>query len=368
MIWRYFPVGFRFPVPDFTDETKRGCWETALSALTASGGSGATLYDAQEHYDVGTGGSVYLCIACFYGIKQSRAVAKQLYARDRLMSTLCLHRPFLQANDLESFGPYPILGTLKDDGIVETTEAGAAFLPERAEPMPINDGMKLLVAAQPNEDGEAAEAFTRAIGDAAANAGFQTVRVPLADGAKGLITSLVTAQNGRYETLRCMNGNGERVSETIGILPGPVAVLTPANDQTDLLKSTVDAGYRSLLVWENSFDAPEGCTIAAFRDAQSSDTEASERFLDRISFDARVDACEFAVLIAPRCTALTEVVLERLNAAQTPAVLISADPEADEQTLMRKYTVLRGVVQAPADTSALETAFREEVQKRIERS
>ncbi len=109
MIWQYFPIGFRFPVRDFSEETKRACWETALSALYASDPKDVTLYDAQETYDVGSGGPVYICIACFYGIKQARSSAKVLMSRDRLMSRLCSHQPIIQANALESFGPYPLL-------------------------------------------------------------------------------------------------------------------------------------------------------------------------------------------------------------------------------------------------------------------
>ncbi len=52
MIWQYFPIAFRFPVGDFSIETKRSCWRTALSALCACRPEGVTLYDAQQTYDV----------------------------------------------------------------------------------------------------------------------------------------------------------------------------------------------------------------------------------------------------------------------------------------------------------------------------
>ena len=147
MIWRYFPIGLRFPVKDFSDETKRTCWQTALSALCASGACGATLYDAQETYDCGTGGPVYTCIACMEDIKRSRAVGKYLYSLDALMAGLCMHRPFVQANYLESFGPYPLLGKAAEEGASEITDAGRTFLPEYVAPMQASDGLRLLIAA-----------------------------------------------------------------------------------------------------------------------------------------------------------------------------------------------------------------------------
>ena len=219
MIWRYFPIGMRFPVKDFSDESKRACWRTAISALIAAGGNGASLYDAEETFDFGTGGSVYTCIACFYGIKQSRAVAKKLYALDALMSTLCLHHPFVQANYLESYGPYPILGKLNETCDIESTEAGASLLPKSAMPMQPNSGMKLLIASESIRDDIPAEALTRAIGIEASGHGFRLQRIPLANVSRGLVRSLVTALNGRYETVSYMWNDGEHAASTIGVLP-----------------------------------------------------------------------------------------------------------------------------------------------------
>ena len=154
MIWQYFPVGLRFPVRDFSEETKRACWETTLSALIAAEATGVTLYDAQQTYDTGSGSPVYLCIACYYGIKQARACSKKLFDMDDLLIRLCAHAPFFQANALESFGPYPVLGKIESDGTVSVTEAGETVL-KGVVPKPQNrqKGMRILLVS----DADAAE-------------------------------------------------------------------------------------------------------------------------------------------------------------------------------------------------------------------
>ena len=83
MIWQYFPIGFRFPVPDFSETTRRDCWTITLDALKRANATGVTLYDAQQTFDPATGGQVYLCIACFYVIKQARACAKRFRPSSR---------------------------------------------------------------------------------------------------------------------------------------------------------------------------------------------------------------------------------------------------------------------------------------------
>ena len=114
MIWHYFPIGMRFPVRDFSDETKRRCWEIALGAIYASDPNGTVLYEACESFDPGAGTAVYTCIVCYEGIKQSRAAGKRFQALDALTSRLTLSDPFVQANYLESFGPYPELARIGD--------------------------------------------------------------------------------------------------------------------------------------------------------------------------------------------------------------------------------------------------------------
>ena len=319
MIWQFFPIGFRFPVADFSDATRRACWKITLAALKNGETQGITLYDAQQTYDPGSGGPVYLCIACFYGIKQARASAKMLYTLDRLTARLCRHQPFLQANALESFGPYPLLGTLGADGTIAVTEAGEPLLKDlEAPPMPRGGGMRLLLISDADANEGSAESCTRTLGTAAAEEDFSVRRLHVADGGYGTVRALVTGRNGRYETVSVNRADGERVSDVIGILPGGVAVIEAAGRDCvtigALIRKALDLGYRKICLGAsgcidpgNVLEVPAALGMRFLSetdepvDPQEQNLSQIAR-IDRTGLDARLSECE--------CTALTDACAE----------------------------------------------------------
>ena len=269
MIWHYFPIGMRFPVADFSDETKRSCWKNALSAVFASDPTGTGLYEACESFDPISQSPVYICIVCYVGIKQSRAAGEKLYSLDRLLTRLCLHKPFMQANDLESFGPYPILGEIDPQGRILPNETGAAFIPsEPPVPTPQSDGFQILIAPDSMKGVCGAERLTRLLGTEAADRGLRVRRMPVADGGEGTVRALVAGTGGRYEMVSCESLNGERKSMLVGVIPGSVAVIETADavgfalktEQTPsieyrssfgvgmLIRKALDLGYRKIWV------------------------------------------------------------------------------------------------------------------------
>ena len=269
MIWHYFPIGMRFPVTDFSDETKRACWRVALSAIYASDPNGTGLYEACESFDPIVQSPVYTCIVCYYGIKQAREAGKKMHALDPLMTRLCLCNPLVQANYLESFGPYPILAEIDSQAQYRPNETGAAFLPtELPGAMQTVKGPKLLLAPDSMKDVCDAEKLTRILGEAATDHGFRVRRMPIADGGEGTVRALVSGTGGRFETVRCTDLNGTLVSMTVGVLPGRIAVIEAADavgfirkaEQTPpigqrssfgvgaLVKATLDLGYRKIWV------------------------------------------------------------------------------------------------------------------------
>lgn len=269
MIWHYFPIGMRFPVSDFSEETKRACWKTAFSAVFASDATQTGLYEACESYDPITQSPVYICIVCYVGIKQSRAAGETLHVLDALMTRLCLYKPLVQANDLESFGPYPILGEIDANGTIRPNEAGAPFiLTETPVPMQVSKGFRILIAPDSMKDVCDAERLSRVIGTAAADCGLRVQRMPVADGGEGTVRALVAGTNGRYDTVTCEDLNGDRVKMTVGVIPGPVAVIeaadavgfsrraahTPPIERRSsfgvgmLIRKTLDLGYRRIWI------------------------------------------------------------------------------------------------------------------------
>lgn len=269
MIWHYFPIGMRFPVSDFFEETRRACWRIALSAAYASDPCGTGLYEACESFDPIAQSPVYTCIVCYVGIKQSRAAGKTMHALDGLMTRLCLVDPLVQANYLESFGPYPILAEIDAAGKIVPNEQGAAFLPtEPIEPMQPASGWTLLLAPDSMRGVCNAETLTRILGTAAAEHGLRVRRMPVADGGEGTVRALIAGTGGRHESVVCEDLNGERVNMTVGVIPGPIAVIEAAeaadaariNEQTPpiekrssfavgmLIKKTLDLGYRKIWI------------------------------------------------------------------------------------------------------------------------
>lgn len=284
MIWHWFPIGMRFPVADFSDETKRACWQIALSAIYASDPNGTELFEACEPFDPVSQSPVYTCIVCYVGIKQSRAAGKTMHALDRLLARLCLCRPLVQANYLETFGPYPVLARIDETGAIHAEEA-AAFLPAGpVAPMQRCEGLTVLLALA-SETGDA-EGLTRTLGTLTADAGFRVRRMPLAFGGKGTVRALLCACGGRAETVAC-----DGVKATLGVIPGSIAVIETGNVTAEpLIRKTLDLGLRR--IWLASDEPADAGT-----DERLSETELvplygdADRILRRIGlFDAAAAA------------------------------------------------------------------------------
>lgn len=354
MMWHYFPIGFRFPVGDFSNETKRHCWEITLSALNAAGGAGATLFDTEQPYDYGTDGPVYLCIACFENIKQSRAVGKALYAQNALMTELALHRPFLQANALESFGPYVQHGTLTEDGTVRRTETEFAFFPSSI-PNPRNTGnTRHLIAAEPYGDAITAETVTRLLGKAANDRSESVQRILLSDGGIGTVRALVTAKNGRYEPVTFRDALGERHTETIGILPGFQAVLDPSVYRTDVLNAALSYGYRHFLTGKGTEPDDLKQVLADYADPCTVETIDPHAVLETVGLETAAENADKITLFLSGSGLQPETVLPYLHGFRKPTLLLTMDADANPDLLKQAFPCLSDVIVCPKSLDALE--------------
>lgn len=383
MIWHYFPVGMRFPVPDFSDETKRACWKIALSAAYAADARGTTLYEALEPYDPGSQSAVYTCIVCYVGIKQSRAAGKTMHALDRLLARLCLHNPLVQANYLESYGPYPELGKIDEVGKLIPTEAGVHCFPTGSiEPFKPADGWNLLFVCDE-------ESSSRTLGSAAAENGFRVHRLLSAEGGEGTVCALVSGLNGRYETMSLRNAEDARTTACmIGVIPGKTMVLetesipdpAASNATSERIRASLDLGYRKLLICAGgmrgvSFEGEpdprlRACeiTVLCTDDAQKCDeptagmssnrmsfVSGAEWILDRIGFSAKARAADFVIMVTRRIKTI-ETVLSRLRDLERPCCLFT-DADVDPKQLYRVYPTLRGIFAlAEVDLSSSEAS------------
>lgn len=307
MIWSYFPVGMSFPVEDFSEESKRRCWETALSAAAAGTPEGLTLYDSCSEAVAGGAQKEYICILNHKTVVQSRANMAVWSKRDRLLCRLSLHKPFYQANALDGFGPYVLLGEIGSGGNIERSESGRPFLPERLPtPMPVENGRTVLIAVQEKNGPLGCTAASVQAGRAAAENGWHVQYCPFAEGGCEATFALTHAKGGRFEWVQTQNDREEDVSLLLGVIPGFTAVFDCAGLLTDgtdpkarahalglVVKRILDLGYRRLVLHTDGV----------------SDTDASafsQLLTDRddpMRPEGRLRDCELTLLTGNRMTA-----------------------------------------------------------------
>ena len=118
MIWHYFPIGMRFPVDDFSEQTKRRCWEVTLSALMAAEQENRVetwFFDFCAHGYPGSSDKEYVCILNQRHVTQTRITVPMFREMGLLRAQLSFHYPFYGANALDDFGPYVCLGEVSKD-------------------------------------------------------------------------------------------------------------------------------------------------------------------------------------------------------------------------------------------------------------
>ena len=261
MIWSDFPVGMSFSVKDFEEDTKKKCWKIALSALAATevkNRQGMRLYDNCAENLPGSSEKEYVCILNHKSVTHSRVNVPLWREMSRLMAFLSLHYPFYQANALDGFGPYTVLGTILEDGTLSVEEAGKSVLPETLpSPMEQDHGQTVLIALPAVPDASGYASALKQAGKAAAEAGMKVRYCPLAEGAAGTTYALTLAARGRFEWLQ-LEKDGPAV--LMGVIPESTVVvdlagLAALRDEGcgtsepvgKLISRIWDLGYRNML-------------------------------------------------------------------------------------------------------------------------
>ena len=275
MIWERFPIALRFPVSDDAPETKRRCWEIALSALAAAPAETLeklTLFEAFVQDAPGGAAKEYLCILHVYDVHFARDITAAWEKLPQLYARLVLHTPYWQQNPLDALSECLPVGTVHTDGTIDRTEAGKACLPERLpEAMQPAGNRRALIAglAEPSENGWAEK--LRSVGLAAAEAGMDAAYLPYALGGVGTAYALAYGQRGRLLWLPAMNTASEPIRVLMGVLPYGSAVIDAASVLTEggtepdsyalggAVKAAMDRGYRKLiLAMEGISDSDSG--------------------------------------------------------------------------------------------------------------
>ena len=115
MNWGGFPVAFRFPVQDFSWETRKRCWSYVLPALAYADLTDSTLREAQSAELFDPDQLIYIALVAPTAIPPSRKNSLLWRKDGRLMSQLALFTPVVQENFLELYTEPKILADIDPD-------------------------------------------------------------------------------------------------------------------------------------------------------------------------------------------------------------------------------------------------------------
>ena len=223
MDWGGFPIAFRFPVQDFSAETKGRCWSYVLPALTYADLVDSTLREAEtaEVYDPER--LIYIAAYSPASILPSRKNSLLWRKDGRLMSAVNLYQPVVQEDYLELYTDTKILAEITPDRHVVAREGGEGLFPERIEfRKKTPSRVRALILPKGELPYGAREALCRRTmrelyeGDDR----LYLKMLPLSPGGEGAVYTAASFQHGRLFTEMIPDRAGEKHRCLFGVLPG----------------------------------------------------------------------------------------------------------------------------------------------------
>ena len=223
MNWGGFPVAFRFPVEDFSRETKKRCWSYVLPALTYADLSNSSLWESESAELFDPEQLIYLAIVAPTVIPPSRKNSLLWRQDGGLMSALTLYQPVAQENYLELYTKYVKLATITPERGV-TPEAGVEGLfPDRIEQKE-KAPFRLRALILPKGEltfRERVALCRQAMRELyAADDGLYLKMLPLSPGGEGAVYTAAAFQHGRLFSEMIPDRAGEKHRCFFGVLPG----------------------------------------------------------------------------------------------------------------------------------------------------
>ena len=223
MNWGGFPVAFRFPVQDFSQETKRRCWSFVLPALQYADLRDTSLQDAEsvELYDPDQ--LVYIAIVAPTTITPSRKNGLLWRQDGRLMSALMLYVPAVQENYLELYANPRLLAKIAPDRRVELQEDARELIPdciEQRTKTPFTTRALILPR------GELPYAQREALCRRTMRELYETDNslylrmLPMSPGGEGAVYTSVAFRHGRLFSEMIPDRTGKKHRCFFGVLPG----------------------------------------------------------------------------------------------------------------------------------------------------
>ena len=223
MNWGGFPVGFRFPVQDFSPETRRRCWSSVLSALAYADLSDSALYEAESTEVFDPDRLIYIAAVAPKVIPPSRKNSLLWRQDGRLMSEVTLYVPAVQENFLELYTTVKIVADITPDRGIVPMEGFEGFFPDRIEQRektPFRQRALILPKGElPYAEREALCRRTmRELYEA--DEGLYLKMLPLSPGGEGAVYTAAAFQHGRLFTEMIPDAAGKKRRCLFGVLPG----------------------------------------------------------------------------------------------------------------------------------------------------
>ena len=223
MNWGGFPVAFRFPVTDFSMETKRRCWACVLPALTYADLTDTALQEAESAELFDPEQLIYIAIVAPKSITPSRKNSLQWRQDGQLMSALTLYQPAVQENFLELYTHTKKLADIAPDRTVVLQEGSEGLLPDRIEQRtrrPFSARALILPKGElPYMEREAlCRSTVRALYEK--NDSLYLKMLPLSPGGEGTVFTATAFRHGRLFSEMIPDAAGEKRRCLFGVLPG----------------------------------------------------------------------------------------------------------------------------------------------------
>ena len=282
MNWGGFPVAFRFPVRDFTYETKRRCWSYVLPALTYADLSDTSLLEAESAELHDPDQLIYIAIVAPKVIPPSRKNSLLWRQDGRLVSALTLYVPAVQENYLELYTKYiPLAQITPDRSVVPQEGWQEGLLPERIEwkekkPSRIR---ALILPKGELPYAQREDLCRRTMRELyEADESLYLRMLPLSPGGEGAVYTAAAFRHGRLFSQMIPDATGKKHRCLFGVLPGRQLLIdgfsipdinAPLNEEYGIgmaVRVGRDRGFADIRLCARGLNVPE-CGARPMEDA-----------------------------------------------------------------------------------------------------
>lgn len=215
MNWGGMPIGFRFYVNDFSQQTKQNCWAPVLKALEYANWETMTLHETESQELFNPTQKVYIAVVGTKSIKVSRQNSILWREDTSLMENLSLYRPWIQENYMELYAPTHRLAIVTMEGEIIPDGEEGAFLKGKLychQPLKVT-GRQLVWGESEEELRERMRSFRKEFPS-------QSFRRAVLTRGTEVTVAAAAFREGQLHSILLPDGKGGEESFLFAILPG----------------------------------------------------------------------------------------------------------------------------------------------------